>query len=110
MKIFTKILLVVLPIAIIVNLFRYNSSNGEYEFFGVRSLVLYLQTFNGFELTMNTIQEVQSVINSFSYSGSIWETIAEIGNLLSLIVRVPFSVIRDLLTILTWFLGIFFNY
>ena len=102
---------IVVPVALIVNLFRFTiNQNGDFEFFGLRALVLYIETFPGFEHTMNTIFDIQSAFNSITFTSNIFDTITAIGELLYQVFKAPISAVQDILTNFVWIIGIFIQY
>lgn len=111
MKIFVKILLIVVPVALIVNLFRFTTNqNGDFEFFGLRALVLYIETFPGFQNTMNTIFDIQKAFIEINFSSNPLSAIADIGQLLYQVFKTPISAVQDILTNFVWIIGIFIQY
>ena len=101
MKLLRNVVLLVVPILLMVNLYRYIGYNGNLEFKGFAYLHEYLNNFNGLTFTLEMLDKL-SALNSNIESVEVVDLVTffqAFGMYLELIGRgiaVPFMVIADI--------------
>lgn len=115
MKIFWKIILIILPLVLIVLLSRAINTHDNFwfvdydndGFFGLHDFVDYFNTLDWFDFTQSTINEIGKSFSEFADKDvNFWEDMGNFFKGIGLILTLPITVVGDIIKDLVWVLGL----
>lgn len=118
MRILRNILLLVLPLIIFVNLYRFIvadvGTNIEYEYKGIHYFFEYFTTFNGLGHTIDTLNTIKESVLSYVNSTTevvdwftFWDAVGNFFTLVGSVLSLPIWVLTDIVLDVMWFLDMF---
>lgn len=105
MKILLKICMFILPLLVIINLYRYFFYADSYEYFGITGFVDYLQTFDMWLTTKSVIESLGGSASAFQESKNIFESITSFFTMVGDAFAIPITVIVDIVRNIGWFIS-----
>lgn len=112
MKILRNVLLMIVPILLMINLYRFVFYNDEYTFRGFAYMHQYFSTFPGLSGTFNIIQVLQSTATSFESIRvesllDVFDAINKLFTMLGLAFSIPIMIVVDVARDIFWAISIF---
>lgn len=112
MRILRNVLLMVVPILLMINLYRFVFYNDEYTFRGFAYMHQYFSTFPGLNLTFTMLQRIQSTSTSFQTIKvesllDVFDAINKVFEMIGLVFSVPIMIVVDVVRDILWAIGIF---
>lgn len=121
MRILRNVLLVIIPVILMVNIYRFTAiqqvndngfTNITYEFHGVSYLYEKMGTFPGISTTLDTINLIQGTatsIKSVEVGGlaNVIDVVKQFFKMIGLVFSIPVMLIVDVVRNLIWILGVF---
>lgn len=112
MKILRNVILMVFPLLIMINLYRYFFYNTDYTFRGFSYLHQYFSTFPGLNGTFLVIETLQNTATTFENIRvesllDVFDAISKFFSMVGLAFSIPIMIVVDVARDIFWFISMF---